>query len=43
VTWRLAPGTPLLVDQPNAFDEIRIVVTRGEAGTGTYRLALRSG
>jgi hypothetical protein len=43
VTWRLAPGTPLLVDQPNAFDEIRLVVTRGEAGTGTYHLTLRSG
>ena len=42
LTWRLAPGSPLLVDQPNAFDEIRLVVTRGKAGTGTYHLTLCS-
>ena len=43
LTWSLVPEKPVLVETPNLFDEIRIVVTRGEAGTGAYRLTLREG
>ncbi len=40
---RLAQDAPVRIELPSSFDEIRIVVTRGEPGTGTYRLTLREG
>jgi len=40
---RLSQGTPIRIDLPSSYDEIRVVVTRGEAGSGTYHLTLREG
>ncbi len=40
---RLTQQAPVRIDLPGSFDEIRIVVTRGESGTGTYHLTLREG
>ena len=40
---RLSQDAPVRIDLPSSYDEIRVVVTRGEAGTGTYHLTLREG
>ena len=39
----LVEGTPVAVESPDSYDEICIVVTRGEAGTGTYSLKIEEG
>ncbi len=39
--WRLAPGETVRIENPDRYAEIRIVVTRGEAGNGTYQLTVR--
>jgi len=40
---RLSQDAPVRIDLPSSCDEIRVVVTRGEPGTGTYHLTLREG
>ena len=42
-TWRIEPidrGVPALIEGP--FDRVRVLVTRAEAGTGTYSFAVSS-
>ena len=42
-TLRLSTSAPVRIEEPKSLDKIRVVVTRGEAGTGTYHLTVREG
>lgn len=42
-SYPLAEGDPLMLDAPDRYDEICIVVTRGESGTGKYFLTIEAG
>ena len=39
----LAEGAPVLVEAPDQYREICIVITRGAAGTGTYFVKIEQG
>ncbi len=39
----LAEGKPVIVESPDQYSEICIVVTRGAAGTGTYSVKIEEG
>ncbi|MEA1870701.1 MAG: hypothetical protein U9N00_00695, partial [Candidatus Bipolaricaulota bacterium] len=38
---QLTANAPVSIDQPDKYDAIRIVITRGEAGTGRYSLTIQ--
>jgi hypothetical protein len=39
--YRLTADAPVSIEHPNRYDAIRIAITRGEAGTGSYSLIIR--
>jgi hypothetical protein len=39
--YRLTADAPVSIEHPDRYDTIRIVITRGEAGTGSYSLTIR--
>lgn len=42
-SYRLAENDPVTIVLPDQYDEICVVVTRGESGTGTYFLTIEAG
>lgn len=40
---KLSEGKPVIVESPDQYDEICIVITRGEAGTGAYSVTIEQG
>jgi hypothetical protein len=39
--YHLTADAPVSIEYPDRYDAIRIVITRGEAGTGSYSLTIR--
>ncbi|MEA1871080.1 MAG: hypothetical protein U9N00_02635 [Candidatus Bipolaricaulota bacterium] len=39
--YQLTADAPVSIERPNEYDAIRIVITRGEAGTGSYSLTIQ--